>query len=90
LENFIYSTPTVWHFGKGDCILSDRITFSIIMDAMEWSSGLMAKMDDYEARAAIMYDATKALNLITSNGKGGEDWGVHAQGHVLSLLHDVP
>lgn len=78
------------YFGKSECTLTDKIIFSIIKDAIEWSPRLMANPEDYEARAAIMYDATMALNLITSNGKGGGDWGVHSLGHVLSLLFDVP
>ncbi len=78
-------------FGAGDCTLSDRFVFAIIGDAMEWAPKLMANLQDYDSRAAIMYDATMALNLITANGKkSGGDWGVHALGHIISLLYDVP
>lgn len=77
-------------FGKGECTLSDRFILSIIADAMEWGPKLMQNPGGYEERAAIMYDATMALNLLTANGKSGGDWGVHALGHVLSLLFDVP
>lgn len=78
------------YFGKGDCTLTDRFIFSIIADAVEWGPRLMKNLNGYEERAAIMYDATMALNLLISNGKSGGDWGVHALGHVLSLLYDVP
>jgi len=78
------------YFGKGECTLSDRLIFSIIGDAMVWGPRLMKNLQGYEERAAIMYDATMALNLLTSNGKSGGDWGVHSLGHVLSLLYDVP
>lgn len=78
------------YFSAGDCSLSDRIIFSIISDAVEWGPKLMNKLTGYDERAAIMYQATLALNLLTSNGKGKGDWGVHSLGHVLSLLFDVP
>ncbi len=57
---------------------------------MDWGPKLINNLGGYEERAAIMYDATMALNLLTANGKSGGDWGVHALGHMLSLLHDVP
>lgn len=78
------------YFGKGDCSLSDRFITAIIADAMDWGPKLMNNLTGYNERAAIMYDATMALNLMTSHGKAGGDWGVHAMGHILSLLHGVP
>ncbi len=78
------------YFSKGDCSLSDRFIFSIINDAVEWGPKLMNNLCGYDERAAIMYDATMALNLLTSNGKDGGDWGVHGMGHILSLLYEVP
>jgi len=78
------------YFGKGDCSLSDRFITAIIADAMEWGPKLMQNLHGYEERATIMYDATMALNLMTSYGKSGGDWGVHGMGHILSLLHGVP
>ncbi len=81
LENF---------FSTGQCSLSDRFITAIIADAMEWGPKLMNNLHGYEERAAIMYDATMALNTMTGNGKGGGDWGVHGMGHMLSLLHEVP
>jgi alcohol dehydrogenase YqhD (iron-dependent ADH family) len=77
------------YFGKGDCSLSDRFITAIIADAMDWGPKLMNNLHGYDERAAIMYDATMALNLMTSYGKSGGDWGVHGMGHILSLLHGV-
>jgi alcohol dehydrogenase YqhD (iron-dependent ADH family) len=31
-----------------------------------------------------------ALNGLTLNGKVSGDWGVHAIGHCMSLLYDIP
>jgi len=81
LENF---------FSVSECSLSDRFIAAIISDAMHWGPKLMANLQGYDERAAIMYDATMALNTMTGNGKGGGDWGVHGMGHILSLLHGVP
>jgi len=78
------------YFGKGDCSLSDRFITAIIADAMEWGPKLMSNLNGYDERAAIMYDATMALNLMTNYGKAGGDWGVHSLGHILSLLYGVP
>ncbi|NVO18475.1 MAG: iron-containing alcohol dehydrogenase [Bacteroidetes bacterium] len=77
------------YFGPGEFSLTDRFIFSIISDAVEWGPRLMINLQGVEERAAIMYDATMALNLLTSNGKGGGDWGVHAMGHMLSLHYGV-
>ena len=50
----------------------------------------MKNLHSYDERAAIMYDATMALNLMTGHGKSGGDWGVHGLGHILSLLYGTP
>ncbi|MBN1198201.1 MAG: iron-containing alcohol dehydrogenase [Bacteroidales bacterium] len=79
----------VW-FGAGDCPMSDKLILSIIREAMEAGPPLLNDLKNYELRARIMYAATLALNGLTMQGKVSGDWGVHAVGHVLSLLYDVP
>ncbi len=79
------------YFDGGDASLSDRFVFSILKEAMEYGPPLLNHLNDYDLRARIMYAATAALNKMTMNGrKNGGDWGVHAIGHVLSLLYDLP
>lgn len=78
------------YFGKGDCSLSDRFIEAIVKDAMEWGPKVIEEPFNYNYRANIMWDATNALNGLTGYGKVSGDWGVHAIGHVLSLLYDVP
>ena len=78
------------YYGKGECSLTDRFITSIVADAVAWGPKLMNNLTGYEERANIMFDATMALNLITSYGKAGGDWGVHDLGHIVSLLHDTP
>ncbi|HNS47730.1 MAG TPA: iron-containing alcohol dehydrogenase, partial [Bacteroidales bacterium] len=80
------------YFDDGDASLSDRFVFSILQEAIEYGPSLLDHLDDYDLRARIMYAATAALNkIMTMNGrKNAGDWGVHAIGHVLSLLYDIP
>ncbi len=78
------------YFGAGDCSLSDRFIEAIVKDAMEWGPKVIDAPANYQYRASIMWDATNALNGLTGYGKVSGDWGVHAIGHVLSLLYDVP
>ena len=77
-------------FGYGDATLSDRFIISIIREAMEYGPRLLDDLHNYELREKIMYAATMALNGLTLNGKVSGDWGVHAIGHCLSLLYDIP
>lgn len=78
------------YFGGGDCSLSDRFIEAIVKDAIEWGPKVIENPNNYDYRANIMWDATNALNGLTGFGKVSGDWGVHAIGHVLSLLYDVP
>lgn len=77
-------------YGEGEPAITDKITLAIIKDAMEQAPKLLADLTNYNLRANIMLDATLALNGLTSYGKKGGDWGVHAIGHELSLLFDTP
>ncbi len=78
------------YFGKGNSSLADRFIFSIISEAHLYGPQLMNDLKNYELRAKIMLAATYALNGTTVIGKAIGDWGVHAIGHVLSVLYDVP
>jgi len=78
-------------FAKGSAPLSDRVAVSVIQEAMEAGPLLLENLTDYELRARIMWASTLALNGYTGFGRiYNGDWGVHALGHVLSLLFDVP
>ncbi len=78
------------YFGGGSPSVTDRITMDIIKDAMVWALPLLNDLKNEELRANIMLDATLALNGLTNYGRTGGDWGVHALGHELSLLYDMP
>lgn len=78
------------YFGRGDASLADRFSISIIKEIIKYGPKLLKETDNYNLRAKIMYAATCALNDITSYGRKSGDWGVHALGHVFSLLYDIP
>lgn len=77
-------------FGKGDSPLADRVVLSILEEAMEAGPLLLKNLKSYDLRARVMYAATLALNGTCMHGRAHGDWGVHAAGHVLSLLYDIP
>ena len=78
------------YFGFGDATLSDRFIFSIVREGMENGPKLLNELHSYVLREKIMYAATMALNGLTLYGKSSGDWCVHATGHCLSILYDIP
>ncbi len=77
-------------FGEGESTLTDRFIASIIQEAREYGPALIQDLQNYTLRAKIMYAATSALNGLTVQGKRSQDWGVHAIGHCMSVLWDIP
>jgi alcohol dehydrogenase YqhD (iron-dependent ADH family) len=77
-------------FGEGEASLTDRFTLAIIQEAMDYGPKLMNDLENPDLRARIMYAATCALNGMTTPGRKSQDWGVHAIGHCLSVLWDIP
>jgi alcohol dehydrogenase YqhD (iron-dependent ADH family) len=78
------------YFGYGDAPLADRVVYSIIEEAMDIGLPVLNNPDNYQLRARVMYAALLALNGTTAHGRAYADWGVHAIGHELSLLYDLP
>ncbi len=77
-------------FGEGQSSLTDRFIASIIQEAREYGPALLQDLQNYPLRAKIMFAATSALNGLTVQGKKSQDWGVHAIGHCMSVLWDIP
>ncbi len=78
------------YFGKGDAPLADKFVISIVKEAMLIANPLIENPKDYELRARMMWASTNALNGTTSYGRAKGDFAVHAFGHTLSLLYDLP
>lgn len=77
-------------FGEGESSLSDKFVYAIIKDAIENSEILFSDLQNYEARANLMWQATNALNGLTAYGRKSQDWGLHDVGHTISFLFDTP
>lgn len=70
--------------------LQDRFVESLMKTVMESTQASLAKPDDYDARANMMWAATLAFNGITTAGMGGVSFPAHMLGHPLGALYDLP
>ena len=71
-----------------EAYLSDRFAESILKTCIKYCPIALAKPDDYEARANLMWASTQALNGLISSGKGGA-WTCHPIEHELSAFYDI-
>lgn len=71
-----------------DVMVGDRLCEGALMAIMDAAPHVMAKPDDYGARANIMWAGMIAHNDTCSCGRE-EDWSTHAIEHELSALYDV-
>lgn len=67
---------------------TDRVAEGVLQAIVEEAPKVMARPDDYEARANIMWCGTLAHNGICGCGRR-EDWASHGLEHVLSALYGV-
>ena len=68
--------------------ITDRVSEGVLRSIMTEGAKVMAKPDDYEARANIMWAGTLAHNGVCGTGRV-EDWSSHAIEHELSALYGV-
>lgn len=68
--------------------VTDRVAEGVLRTIVEEAPKVMARPDDYEARANIMWCGTLAHNGICGCGRR-EDWASHGLEHVLSALYGV-
>lgn len=71
-----------------DVMVGDRLCEGALMAIIDSAARVMAKPDDYGARANIMWAGMIAHNDTCSCGRE-EDWSCHAMEHELSALYDV-
>lgn len=70
--------------------LQDRFVEALMKTVMESTQACLAKPDDYNARADMMWAAVLAFNGLTTAGMGNVSFPAHMLGHSLSALYDVP
>ena len=69
-----------------DVDLSDRLCEGVLQGILKAAPVAMARPDDYEARAELMWAGTLAHNGQLGVGRE-EDWGSHNIGHELSAAY---
>ena len=79
-ERYFTNTP--------DCEVTDRVAEGVLKAIISEAPKVMAKPDDYQARANIMWSATLAHNGVCGTGRV-EDWSSHFIEHELSAFYDV-
>ena len=67
--------------------LTDRLCEGILKSVMRNALILMENMQDYDARAEIMWASTLAHNDLVGTGRT-QDWASHMIGHEMSALYD--
>ncbi|MDE7452606.1 MAG: iron-containing alcohol dehydrogenase [Paramuribaculum sp.] len=77
-----YFTPTE------NVEITDRVSEGVLKAIIEEAPKVMAKPDDYQARANIMWSGTLAHNGICGTGRK-EDWASHAIEHEISAMYNV-
>ena len=68
--------------------LTDRLIAAGIKTVLHNAPIVMAKPDDYDARAEIMWTGALAHNTLLQTGRMG-DWGSHKVEHELSASFDI-
>ena len=69
--------------------LTDGMAEALMTCVIAASKKVMAKPDDLNARAELMWAGSLSHNGLTSCGCEGGDWCTHSLGHELSAKYDV-
>ncbi len=70
--------------------VQDRLMEGLVINAMENCNRVLNDLDDYQARADLMWTATLALNGLTAAGLGKVGFPMHMIEHSLSAFYNVP
>jgi alcohol dehydrogenase len=70
--------------------VQDRLMEGLVINAMESCNRVLNRLDDYQARADLMWTATLALNGLTGAGLGKVGFPMHMIEHSLSAFYNVP
>ena len=68
--------------------LTDRMITAGIKTVLHQTPIALAKPDDYDARAELMWAGALAHNTLLDTGRTG-DWATHKLGHTLSAVYDL-
>ncbi|WP_329740409.1 iron-containing alcohol dehydrogenase [Dyella sp. A6] len=71
-----------------DGMVQDRFAEGLLQTLVEIGPKVLAKPDDYDLRANLMWTATLALNGLIGAGVP-QDWSTHMIGHELTALYGI-
>ena len=70
-------------------MVADGFCITLLRTLMHYAPIAIAKPDDYEARAEIMYACMFGCNGILELGNSPSGWPMHAIEHALSAYYDI-
>lgn len=70
-------------------MVADGFCITLLRTLMHYAPIAIAKPDDYEARAEIMYACMYGCNGIFELGNSPSGWPMHAIEHALSAYYDI-
>lgn len=86
--DIMFHTMERYFTGTTDVKLTDKIGEAILVTVRDETPKVMAKPDDYEARANLMWAGSLSHNGLTGTGRAS-DFPVHKIGHELSAEFDA-
>ena len=69
--------------------LQNRLMEAMMKTVIEYGPIAYNELDDYEARANLMWTSSLALNGMVTYGKVSTDWATHGMEHELSAFYDI-
>ena len=72
-----------------DGYLQNRMMEAMMKTVIEYGPIAYNRLDDYEARANLMWTSSLALNGMVTYGKVSTDWATHGMEHELSAFYDI-
>ena len=77
------------YFVSKSTFMSDLLVESVMKTVIKYAPVAIAKPDDYEARAQLLWASNIADNATLCNGNGLCVFGVHAIEHEVSAYYDI-
>jgi alcohol dehydrogenase YqhD (iron-dependent ADH family) len=70
--------------------VQDRYMEGLAISIMESCDSVLQNLEDYQARASLMWSAVLALNGLSAAGLGKVGFPMHLIEHSISAMHNVP
>lgn len=87
VDAFVHTTEQYLTYPV-DARLQDRIAEGILQTLIEIGPSAIARPDDYDTRANLVWCATMALNGVIGAGVP-QDWATHMMGHELTAMFGI-